>query len=110
MQTTTQTHSLQAFTVEGDFIPTLYVEGEIPTNGEKPVVEMGIHEPQGNDANELVLYFQIDVYNPSGSGKLRIKDFSKPMKHSGEYNSVRITTQKGDIVLKVVEKNRSKSS
>jgi hypothetical protein len=99
-------HNLQAWTKEGDFVPTLYIEGEINTNGEKPVVNLVEAVPQGIVPQNLLLNFTIDVYDPSGNSRLAISNYSKSLSTEDEYSTITINAQKGDITLKVEKRKR----
>jgi hypothetical protein len=104
--TTSVKAALQAFTYKEDIAPTLYIEGDISTNGEKPQVSLREKEPQGPVRQNLLLEMQPDVYDPSGKQKLTIKKFEKKLQSLSDYETVKIIGQKGDINLKVEQRNR----
>jgi hypothetical protein len=107
MESINQKHTLQAWTQEGDFVPTLYIQGEIPTNGEKPMVELQEVVPQGINPQILLLEFSIDVYDPNGKSLLRIVNYSKSLNTFNDYNSVTIQARKGEIILEVKHRERA---
>ncbi|MGI8583153.1 MAG: hypothetical protein ACR2KX_13200 [Chitinophagaceae bacterium] len=103
---TQQGHTLMAWTKEGDFIPTLYIQGEISTNGEKVLVELKEKNSKERVSQELLLEFSHDVYDPAGKSKLKIKNYEKKLKSDDEYMTVNIASSKGNIKLNVERKPR----
>lgn len=103
---TQQGHTLMAWTKEGDFIPTFYIQGEISTNGEKVLVDLKEKIPPGIVSQELLLEFTPDVYDPAGKSKLRINNYEKKLKSDDEYMTVNIASSKGNIQLNVERKPR----
>ena len=93
-------HTLKAW-VGPEIVPTLHVAGEIPTNGQKPVVALIIAVPQGTNPKDLLLDFHPDVYDPEGSEMLAIKEFTKTLSSGSQYTSVTIRAKKGGIHLPV---------
>jgi len=99
-------HKMKAFTIEGDFIPTLYVEGIISTNGQKPVVSLLESDSPGINPKILLLKFSPDVYDPTGSSILHVRDYEQKLASSYEFSGVTIQTSKGDIDLQVTHQPR----
>ncbi len=100
-------HSLHAFTKEGDFIPTVYVVGQIKAKGDLvgiKLIEFGWSE-QKDDT--LGLKFVPDDYDSNGPVNLQITPFQKTLKSDGQYKNVVIESQQGKIHLEV---ERFKSS
>lgn len=106
MQSNNQKHTLHAWTKEGDFVPTLYIQGEITINDEKPIVNLKEVDPQGLVPQILLLKFSLDVYDPHGMSLLRITDYSKPLKTDDDYVSVTIQSEKEEIKLYVEHRER----
>jgi hypothetical protein len=102
----TTTHTLQAYTYDEDLAPTLYVEGNISTSGEKPIVSLHEKEPQGSNPEELLMGMKPDVYNPEGEGTLTVQKFEKKLRSLDDYTTVMILAKKGNINLKVKKRNR----
>lgn len=100
------THSLVAFTRAKDFIPTLYVVGQIKAKGE--LVGIHLEEVNWSEAKEntLVLKFVPDDYDPKGPTHVRITNFDKILagKH---YEKVIIQSKQGNIELIVEHVPRS---
>jgi hypothetical protein len=94
------THTLRAW-VSSEFVPTLHIAGEIPTNGEKPVVTLTEAIPQGINPKDLLLDFNPDVYDPEGSEMLPIQEFTKTLSSGSQYASVTIRAKKAGIHLTV---------
>lgn len=95
------TNHLKAWTQRKDLIPTLYVQGSIVTNGEKPVVALFESEPQGINPKVLILDMSPDVYNPNGNSSLQIRNFEKKLANDGQYTHVTVKGNKGNIELEV---------
>ena len=101
-------NTIKAYTKEGDFVPTLYVDGEITTNGEEPLVGLEEADSQGINPKILLLTQSPDVYDPNGKSLLRVRNFSKALSSNDQYTSVSIEGRKGNIDLDVKHEPRSK--
>ena|ERR1043166_2065799 len=99
-------HSLHAFTREGDFIPTLYVVGQIKAKGD--LVGIRLEEVAWSELkpNTLGLKFVPDDYDPNGPVHVQITPFHKPLESDGQYKNVAIESQEGNIHLEVVRLKR----
>lgn len=94
-------HSLMAFTKDLDFIPTLYVIGQIRSNGE--FVGVKLDEVQWSEKPEdtLVLRFTPDNFDPQGPSHIQISPFHKILKSQDQYKIVLIESKQGNIQLEV---------
>jgi hypothetical protein len=95
-------HTLRAW-VGPEIVPTLHIAGEIPTNGEKPVVSLTEAVPQGMNPADLLLDFHPDVYDPEESQMLPIREFTKALSSGHQYTSVTIRAKKGDTHMRVTQ-------
>jgi hypothetical protein len=96
--------------IEGDYTPTLFIQGEITTKGEKPVVQLSEAVPQGINPKILLLKQTPDIYDPTGTVLLKVKDYSKKLQTDTQYTSVTIEGAKGNIELQVELKKKSQTS
>ena len=94
-------HSLHAFTMEGDFIPTLYVAGQIKAKGD--LVGIGLDEVAWSEEkpDTLGLKFVPDDYDSNGPVHVQIIPFHKVLKSNGQYKNVVIESHQGNIHLEV---------
>lgn len=105
---TTKSHPLKAWVDIKDIAPTLYVAGDLKTNGEKATVALREVSPQGSVKEDLILKPQPDVYDPAGKNHLPIEEFRKKLKSDHEYKTVTIRAQNGDIHLTIELKERER--
>jgi len=101
-------YSLQAFTNEGDFIPTLYVVGQIKATGELIGIKLDEVPWSEQKPDTLGLKFVPDDYNSKGPVNIQIKPFQKRLKSDREYKFVVIESQQGNIYLEVDRHKRGK--
>ena len=100
------TQKIQAYVYDEDLALTLYIDGDISTNGEKPVVILKEKDPQGTVREELLLEFTPDVYDPAGKEKLAIKQFQKKLQRADQYDRIKIIGKKGNIDAQVQHRRR----
>ena len=94
-------HSLHAFTKEGDFIPTLYVVGQIKAKGDLVGIKLDEVVLSEHKPDTLGLKFVPDDYDSSGPVHVQIIPFHKILKSDGQYKNVVIESQQGNIHLEV---------
>lgn len=94
-------HSLHAFTKEEDFIPTLYVIGQIKAKGDLAGIKLDEVAWSEQKPDTLGLKFIPDDYDPNGPVHIQITPFHKVLKSDGQYKNVVIESQQGNIHLEV---------
>lgn len=94
-------HSLYAFTKEEDFIPTLYVDGQIKAKGDFVGIELVEVPWSEQKIDTLGLKFIPDEYDPKGPTLIQITPFHKILKSDGQFKNVVIESQEGNIHLDV---------
>jgi len=94
-------HSLHAFTKERDFIPTLYIVGQIKATGDLVGIKLVEVPWSEQKPDTLGLKFVPDDYNSNGSVYIQIEPFQKALKSDGQYKNVVIESQLGNIHLEV---------
>jgi hypothetical protein len=102
-------HSLYAFTMEGDFIPTLYVVGQIKAKGDLVGIlldEVGWSEQK---PDTLGLKFVPDDYDSNGPVHIQITPFHKILKPDDRYKNVVIESKQGNIHLEVKKLKRGEN-
>lgn len=99
MQQNNGGHSLHAFTMEGDFIPTLYIIGRIKAKGDLVGIKLDEVALSEQKPDTLGLKFVPDDYNPNGSAHLQITPYHKILDSAGQYKTVVIESQQGNISL-----------
>lgn len=109
MQQNNGGHSLHAFTKDGDFIPTLYVVGQIKAKGD--IVGIRLDEVAWSEQkpDTLGLKFVPDDYDSNGSTQVQITSFHKKLKSDGQYKNVVIESQQGSIHLEVERLKRGEN-
>jgi hypothetical protein len=101
MQQNNEGHSLHAFTMERDFIPTLYVVGQIKAKGDLVGIKLDDIKSSAPNSDTLRLKFIPDDYDPDGAVHLQITPYHKIVKLGGQYKKVIIESQQGTILLEV---------
>ncbi len=103
-------YSLQAFTNEEDFIPTIYFVGQIKANGDFVGIKLNEvvkteNKPDTLDLRKLVP----DNYDPNGSKHLQITPFHKIPLSVWQYRFVVIESQYGNLNLVIEKLERGKT-
>jgi hypothetical protein len=101
MQQNNGGHSLHAFIMEGDFIPTLYVMGQIKAKGDFVGVKLNEVALSEQKPDTLGLKFMPDDYDPNGAAHLQITPYHKILNSDSQYKNVVIESQQGNISLEV---------
>ena len=94
-------HSLYAFTNEGDFIPTLYVVGQIKAAGDLVGIKLEEVPWSEQKTDTLGLKFVPDDYDLNGPVNIQITPFNKTLTSDAQFKNVVIESQQGNIHLKV---------
>lgn len=109
MEPNNRGHSLYAFTREGDFIPTLYIVGQIKAKGDLVGIKLDKVALSEQKKDTLGLKFVPDDYDPNGSAHVQIMPFHKPLKSDAQYKNVVIESQQGNIYLEVKRHKRGEN-
>lgn len=94
-------HSLYAFTREGDFIPTLYIVGQIKAKGDIVGIKLDEVALSEQKKDSLGLKFVPDDYDSNGPAHIQITPYHKLLKSDGQYKNVVIESHQENIQLEV---------
>lgn len=93
----------KAWTYPHDFNPHVYIEGEVPTNKEKPIFSLSVLHDHAAKPGQIVFALTPDAVDIAGANNVKVQPFSGPL-HFKSYDSVLIKTATNEIATIEIEK------